>query len=384
MAAHSRGAPPKGERMNALAEQGRAAARVALVASTALVLANCAQQPVQQRAGRTAQEQREIGAFPQARYGAASPRVVGEGEAAPKGGGRYHVGNPYRVAGRTYVPYERPVGYTQTGLASWYGAAFHGRKTANGEVYDKSSVTAAHPTMPLPSYARVSNLRNGRSIIVRVNDRGPFHGGRVLDVSERVAWALDFKGEGTTRVRVDYLGKAGLGGSDDTRLLASLRQDGKPATSPDIASSTVMVASAEPAPAPRPPVSFRQDTPVVSFTTVRRPNATPLPGDDDAASTASAPVRGVAARQPTLMREIPAPPSRPYDLGTIPNAASPVRATGTFSQPLPPVRPRLASLSYAPESGTLSKFQQKNPLAAIPQPRFERGAGKPMTIALSN
>ena len=81
-------------------------------------------------------------------------------------------------------------------MASWYGAAFHGRRTANGEVYDMASLTAAHPTMPLPSYARVTNLGNGYSIIVRVNDRGPYHAGRVMDVSSRVADVLDMKAHG--------------------------------------------------------------------------------------------------------------------------------------------------------------------------------------------
>ncbi|HRJ70444.1 MAG TPA: septal ring lytic transglycosylase RlpA family protein, partial [Beijerinckiaceae bacterium] len=220
--------------------------RAAVAASLGLLLANCASQaPVERRS-----HSKEVGAFPQAKYGAASPRVVSVDQDAPKGGGRYHVGNPYRVAGKTYVPYERPVGHTSSGLASWYGEAFHGRKTANGEVYDRRSITAAHPTMPLPSYARVTNMRNGHSIIVRVNDRGPFHGGRVMDVSERVANALNFKHQGTTRVKIDYLGKAGLTGSDDNRLLASLRTDGQPANSPGLGTATTMVASAGPAAQP--------------------------------------------------------------------------------------------------------------------------------------
>ena len=100
-------------------------------------------------------------------------------------------------------------------MASWYGAAFHGRRTANGEVYDMASLSAAHPTMPLPSYARVTNLGNGYSVIVRVNDRGPYHAGRVMDVSSRVADVLDMKAMGTARVKVDYVGAAPMEGSDD-------------------------------------------------------------------------------------------------------------------------------------------------------------------------
>ncbi len=124
------------------------------------------------------------------RYGVSpSPRVVADGDPVPKGGGTYHVGAPYTVAGRTYVPEENP-NYQATGLASWYGDDFHGRLTANREVFDLNGITAAHPTLPLPSYARVTNLSNGRSLIVRINDRGPYHGNRIIDVSTRAARAL--------------------------------------------------------------------------------------------------------------------------------------------------------------------------------------------------
>ena len=148
------------------------------------------------------------------RYGVrASPRVIADGEEVPKGGGAYMVGKPYTIAGRTYYPSERP--FSATGTASWYGADFHGRRTANGEIFDRKSISAAHPTMPLPSYARVTNLRNARSIVVRVNDRGPYHGGRVMDVSQRVAEALDFHSVGTARVKVEWIGRADIAGDDD-------------------------------------------------------------------------------------------------------------------------------------------------------------------------
>src|SRR5215510_13667277 len=117
------------------------------------------------------------------RYGvAASPRVVEPGQPVPKGGGAYRVGQPYMVAGRMYVPQEDP-NYRAEGIASWYGSAFHGRLTANGEVYDMQAISAAHPTLPMPCYVRVTNLANQRSLIVRVNDRGPYHAGRLIDVS---------------------------------------------------------------------------------------------------------------------------------------------------------------------------------------------------------
>ncbi len=109
------------------------------------------------------------------------------------------------------------------GLASWYGDDFHGRQTANGEVFDMTSISAAHPTLPMPSYARVTNLANGKSLIVRVNDRGPFHANRVMDVSYRAAKLLEFERSGTARVRVEYVGRASLDGSDDRQLMATLR-----------------------------------------------------------------------------------------------------------------------------------------------------------------
>jgi rare lipoprotein A len=169
-----------------------------------------------------------------------SPRVVEEGEPVPKGGGAYKVGKPYNINGRTYVPAENPH-YRAEGVASWYGRDFHGRLTANGEVYDMHSISAAHTTLPLPSYVRVTNLNNGRSIVVRVNDRGPYHRDRVIDLSIGTAKALDFYHRGIARVRVEYVGRAPIEGSDDTMLIATLRE-GSPAPAP----SKVMVAAAKP------------------------------------------------------------------------------------------------------------------------------------------
>jgi rare lipoprotein A len=160
------------------------------------------------------------------RYGvAASPRVIDPGEPVPKGGGTYRVGTPYAVRGRFYVPQYDPH-YKAVGLASWYGDDFYGRYTANGEIFDTNSISAAHPTMPLPSYARVTNLANGRSLIVRVNDRGPYAGNRIIDLSMRAAKLLGFYDRGTAMVRVEYVGRAPLRGSDDAVLAATLRQNG--------------------------------------------------------------------------------------------------------------------------------------------------------------
>ena len=169
-----------------------------------------------------------------------SPKVIEDGEPVPKGGGAYRVGKPYNINGRTYVPAEDP-NYRADGTASWYGPDFHGRLTANGEVYDMHGISAAHPTLPMPSYARVTNLENGRSIVVRINDRGPYARNRVIDLSIGTAKALKFYDRGLATVRVEYLGRAPLEGSDDRMLMATLRE-GVPAPAP----SRVMVASAKP------------------------------------------------------------------------------------------------------------------------------------------
>ena len=169
-----------------------------------------------------------------------SDRVVADGEPVPKGGGSYRLGKPYNINGRTYVPSDNP-SYRAEGVASWYGPDFHGRQTANGELYDMHAISAAHPTMPLPSYARVTNLDNGRSIIVRVNDRGPYVRNRIIDLSIGTAKALNFYGHGLAHVRVEFVGRAPIEGSDDKLLLATLRE-GSPAPAP----SKVMLASAKP------------------------------------------------------------------------------------------------------------------------------------------
>jgi rare lipoprotein A len=114
-----------------------------------------------------------------------------------------HPNRPYAMRGELYVPENSDVPMREVGVASWYGAPFHGRIAASGERYDMNAMTAAHPTMPLPSYARVRNLANGREAIVRVNDRGPFHGGRIIDLSRAAARRLGFSG--TTMVEVERL-----------------------------------------------------------------------------------------------------------------------------------------------------------------------------------
>jgi rare lipoprotein A len=231
-----------------------------------------------------------------------SPKVVADGEPVPKGGGSYKVGQPYTLNGKVYYPSEN-TSYRGEGIASWYGPDFHGRLTANGEVYDMHSISAAHPTMPLPSYARVTNLENGRSIVVRVNDRGPYARNRIIDLSIGTAKALEFYGRGIARVRVEYVGRAPMGGSDDGMLMATLR-DGTPAPAP----SRVMVASAKP--------------------------FVPVIGDArETASSSSAGIRG------------PLPPQRPFTLGA---------ETATARNPAPEVsaasRPQTRSAVRLPDT----------------------------------
>src|SRR5579871_198828 len=127
----------------------------------------------------------------------------------PKSAGVYKVGNPYQIDNVWYYPHEQP-DYDETGVASWYGPTFYGKYTANGELYDGGALTAAHRTLPMPVNVRVTNLENGKSIIVRVNDRGPYSRGRIIDLSRHAAELLDVVQSGTARVRVTYIGRADL------------------------------------------------------------------------------------------------------------------------------------------------------------------------------
>ncbi|WP_284212123.1 septal ring lytic transglycosylase RlpA family protein, partial [Methylobacterium brachythecii] len=243
------------------------------VCAVALTTANCAGNTQKFAGGGS-------GSDIDPKYGVkASKRLYNEGDVIPKGGGRRFSGKPYVVAGKTYVPRDDARGYVREGLASWYGAAFHGRMTANGEVFDRHSIAAAHPTLPLPSYARVTNLSNGYSMVVRVNDRGPYHAGRVMDLSEEAARALDFHRKGTERVRVEYVGKASVAGSDDRKLLASLRTDGRPASTGS--GSPVMVADLGP---------DREEPAHERFSRTSRPTLAYKPASSDEDAPEAAPI----------------------------------------------------------------------------------------------
>jgi rare lipoprotein A len=134
----------------------------------------------------------------------------------PKVKGVYKVGKPYVINGVTYYPAEDP-SYDRTGIASWYGKDFHGKQTANGELFDMGAISAAHPTLPMPSLVYVTNLANGRTLLVRVNDRGPYKPGRIIDLSRRSASLLGFEGNGVTQIRVRYAGPAPLDPNDTSR-----------------------------------------------------------------------------------------------------------------------------------------------------------------------
>ena len=259
---------------------------------------------------------------------AASPRVTDQQYNLPRGGGRAQVGRPYRVGGRLYTPREDP-DYNEVGQASWYGDAFHGRLTANGEVYDMHTLSAAHPTLPLPSYVRVTNLDNNHSVLVRVNDRGPFSNDRIIDLSKRAADVLDFRHDGVARVRVRYEGRAPLHGQDVEWLEASARIDGVPVGG---GNPNMMLASA-PVPAPTPPPNqiafnatptppaqvsapqqgsfldalFRQPAPAVAQPAVAQPAApatgaplvlTPPSAASSAAATSTQPAFGIVPNAP--------------------------------------------------------------------------------------
>jgi rare lipoprotein A len=263
------------------------------------------------------------------KYGRASRKVIADGESVPRGGGQYLVGHPYTVAGHRYYPAENP-SYTATGMASWYGAAFHGRRTANGEVYDMASLSAAHPTMPLPSYARVTNLGNGYSVIVRVNDRGPYHAGRVMDVSSRVADVLDMKAMGTAHVKVDYVGPAPIEGSDDSQLLASLRTDGSQANMIGY-SAPVMMASA---------AAEQTDTIWSFFSGGRGGQQQPQPEAQPAPAPAPEPPVQVASAP-----EPPQAPPEPVRVAAAPVDSAPAPAESADTEPTPPEPIRSAHLS---------------------------------------
>jgi len=349
-----------------LPRPARLALRLMAVSGVALATANCATSPQQKLAAGN-------GIDP--KYGVkASPRLYNEGDVIPKGGGRRYTGKPYVVAGQTYVPKENPNGYVREGLASWYGSAFHGRMTANGEVFDRHSIAAAHPTLPLPSYARVTNLENGYSMVVRVNDRGPYHAGRVMDVSEEAADALGFHRRGTAHVRVEYVGKASVAGSDDRKLLASLRTDGRPA-----GRSAVMMADLGPT---EDTERYTRSAPALAF----KPAQDSAPErEEPAEAPAARPERNAPVRAPIVLASaavtVPAavqptaPRVREFRPAPVQSAAAKGGGLGTGSLKVAGLNPALAPA--APQGHAAGKFAPKPGPAARPALAEIHGRGAP-------
>ncbi|HUA54835.1 MAG TPA: septal ring lytic transglycosylase RlpA family protein [Candidatus Sulfotelmatobacter sp.] len=244
--------------------------------------------------------------------------------------GIYKVGDPYQINGVWYYPAE-DWNYDETGIASWYGPGFHERFTANGEIYDQNDLTAAHRTLPMPSFVRVTNLDNGRSIVLRVNDRGPYARGRIIDVSRRGAQLLGFETIGTARVRVQIMAK------ETQELAATLKQQGH-----------YQVARAQTQPGEPPPVAAPRSA----------VSSTPL-----AAPPSAAPAPQPAAPQPapTGVAAAGAPPPSNVTVAALPPPAAPAAAAPApiMAQPTPAPAPAPAAGS-APGAGT--------PVAFVPPP----------------
>ncbi len=199
----------------------------------------------------------------------APPVASKTADAAPTPDGIYKVGNPYQIEGNWYYPAE-DYGYKQEGVASWYGQDFHGKRTANGEKYDMNDITAAHPTLPLPSVVKVTNLDNGRVLDVRINDRGPYHSSRIIDVSRRAAQLLGFYEVGTARVRVEIEAAASM-------ELKSLALKAHPPEMPKIAAAPrAIVAEAALAPVVATGSEIKQSSQPLTPLTVPAPIPVPV------------------------------------------------------------------------------------------------------------
>ncbi|CAN7525206.1 septal ring lytic transglycosylase RlpA family protein [Mesorhizobium caraganae] len=315
----------------------RAPALVLCALSAALLAACAAPQP---KAMVDTRKARSKEYFAETEYGVkASPRV----QYMRRGGGRDQLGKPYQVRGKWYYPKEDKR-YAKVGLASWYGDAFHGRLTANGEVYDMTHLTAAHPTMPLPSYARVTNLETGSSVIVRVNDRGPYHEGRIIDVSERAAQMLDYATVGTAKVKVEYVGRAPLDGDDDQYLMASYHPGNRIPDPSDGLPAGVMVAMNGPSPS----------LPVGAA-------AVPFPGQLTNSGTEAQPVMSVQAPAfggitlPEFGPIVPQRPESPFAVASLSYADERVQRADVFAA--------LGDQGMSP-ADILQSWKKSNPQAA--------------------
>lgn len=271
--------------------------------------------------------------------------------------GAYKVGAPYQVDGTWYYPRE-DYDYDETGVASWYGPDFDGKSTANGETYDMGDLTAAHRTLPLPSIVRVTNLENGKSLVLRINDRGPFAKSRIIDVSKRAAIALGFHDAGTTRVRVQIL-------ADESRSLKAqiLTASGD---MPKLQAAPTPTLVAQPiAPPPG-------ESPVASSP----PAATPAPVATASVVTASPPPVIVQPAVPPASSASPDDAYRPPKPGTETGGAIPVTPLdGTNSVEATPIPQAPAAVAVAP-------VPAKKKVAAVKvAPTYAVPGAKPMVMA---
>ncbi|MCI5059450.1 MAG: septal ring lytic transglycosylase RlpA family protein [Alphaproteobacteria bacterium] len=229
-----------------------------------------------------------LGACSETRYAAHVVKQIplpGE-QSRSKTQGSFKVGSAYTIKGKRYYPSEA-YNHSETGTASWYGPGFHGKKTANGEIFDKNELTAAHRTLQMPSIVRVTNLGNGRSVILRVNDRGPFAHNRILDVSERAAVLLGFKNSGTAKIKLEVMGS-------ESKQVAALAKQGRDTRGYEVAlNRQPRVPSIKPASITREPVTQvvvsmptqKPAAPLQSQTPV--PLAKPLPVEAEPLSVAN-------------------------------------------------------------------------------------------------
>lgn len=210
--------------------------------------------------------------------------------------GVYKVGNPYKIDGVWYYPAE-DWSYDETGIASWYGPNFHGKFTANGETYDMNALTAAHRTLPLPSFVRVVNLENGRSVVLRINDRGPFARGRIIDVSRRGAQLLGFKQKGTARVRVQVLADRSQALKAELQGGSQIAREGSPIKVDKLPKASVKAESLPPPPGAKPSPT----SPVALREVASRREAGPLVEE-----------AGASPRNATVVETVPVSPTQIY------------------------------------------------------------------------
>lgn len=227
----------------------------------------------------------------EARYAAHVVKQIPMPGDSPTQQGTFKIGTPYNIKGRRYYPRET-YSHVETGIASWYGPKFHGKRTANGETFNKYELTAAHRTLQMPSIIRVTNLHNGRNVILRVNDRGPFAHDRVLDVSEKAASLLGFKNAGTARVKIEVLGEesqrvaaAAKTGQDTRGFEVALNQNksrlAPPRPTPPMRKpepiTQVAMSQSTPYQGPTPAAPLRKPLPVQAEPLTATPVSAPVP-----------------------------------------------------------------------------------------------------------